>query len=63
MTGKLPDGLWPCPACGRMIEVLDGRWTQHTDPATYKARQMSPCRLAGRAALEPQTPPNQGNGQ
>lgn len=46
-----------CPACGRQIEVLNGRWTQHTDPKSLAGKQRPyQCYMAGRrvdAALSP----------
>ena len=37
-----------CPACGRVIEIEFGRWTQHTDPKTWGGRpsEVKSCRMA-----------------
>lgn len=39
-----------CPACVRKIEVINGIWTQHTDPATWGTKAIKQCRLARKLA-------------
>lgn len=37
----------PCPVCGRQVEVLDGRWTRHTDPNGWSMREpLKQCEMA-----------------
>jgi hypothetical protein len=38
-----------CPLCKRTIEIVHGRWTQHTDPKTWpKGVPMKQCANARR---------------
>lgn len=41
-----------CPECRRRIIVENGRWTRHTDPASWDriTRSFEQCRNAGRVA-------------
>lgn len=40
-----------CPSCGRGVEIIEGRWSQHTDPKTYQSQEFLQCEMAGRAFL------------
>lgn len=33
----------PCPACGRVVDVVQGYWLQHTDPASWSDRHPRQC--------------------
>lgn len=42
-----------CPTCLRPVEIVDGKWSQHTNPKTWgKGATLKQCSMAGRAALE-----------
>lgn len=54
MAAKLTeDEVWrTCPTCGRFVEIVDGKWSQHTDPKSWGGRQKPrQCDNAGRSAL------------
>lgn len=33
----------PCPTCGRVVEVVRGYWTQHSDPRSWGSRLVEQC--------------------
>ena len=37
--------LRSCPVCGRQVEVVNGYWTQHSDPETWgRGKVIRQCR-------------------